>query len=350
MRAWQIAKFGGPECLELHEVETPTPGPGEALVRVAYCGVNPLDRGLLAGRFTWLALPHTPGTEIVGTVEAVGPAGDEAPLAVGTSVAVAFRLFCGRCYYCLRGREEACIADPRGAVAPLAVGVVTPGGYAEYVRVPAKNCLPLPAGLALDAACTAVVDGTTAWHLIERARVAPEDYVLVVGATGGVGLYAVQIASAHGARVAALARGPEKARRLAEYGAELVLDRTVEDVVQRLRDWTGGRGVDAALDPVGAATWDTSLAALAPLGRYATCGVLTGAEVKLNLAPFYAQEQEIVGATGGTRAELLHTLDGLARGRLRSAIWRTFPFAEAPAALAALGDEDRFGKILLQVG
>jgi NADPH:quinone reductase-like Zn-dependent oxidoreductase len=194
-----------------------------------------------------------------------------------------------------------------------------------------------------------VVDGTTAWHLIERARVAPEDYLLVVGATGGVGLYAVQIARARGARVAALARGPEKARRLAEYGAELVLDRTAEDVGARLRAWTGGRGVDVVLDPVGAATWDTSLAALAPRGRYATCGVVTGAEVKLNLAPFYAQEQEIVGATGGTRAELLHTLDGLGRGALRSEIWHTFPFAEAPAALAALGDEARFGKVLLQV-
>ncbi len=349
MRVWQFAAFGGPERLELREVERPSPGPGEALVRVTYCGVNPIDRSVVGGRFSWLSLPHVQGTEIVGVVEAVGPLAEATAPAAGTPVAVAFRLFCGRCYYCLRGQEEACIADPRGANAPLAVGVVTPGGYAEYVCVPARNCLPLPAGLAPDAACTAVVDGATAWHLLARARLAPEERVLVVGATGGVGLYALQIARLHGARVAALTRGPAKAQRLREFGIELVVDRSAEDVVQRVRAWTGGRGVDVVIDPLGAATWDTSLAVLAPLGRYATCGVLTGAEVQLNLAPLYAQQQEIVGSTGGTRAELLQVLDALAQGRLRSVIWRTYPFAEAPAALAALADETRLGKIVLQV-
>jgi NADPH2:quinone reductase len=249
----------------------------------------------------------------------------------------------------LRGHEEACIADARGANAPVAFGVTAPGGYAEYVRAPVQNCLPLPAGLDSAAACTAVVDGATAWHMVDRARVAPEDRVLIVGATGGVGLYALQIARARGARVAALAGGPEKADRLRELGAHLVLDRTADDVVARVRDWTGGRGVDVAVDPVGAATWETSLAALAPLGRYATCGVLTGAEVQLNLAPLYARQQEIVGSTGGSRADVLRVLEGLADGTFRSEIWRTYPFSEAPAALAALRDPSRFGKIVLRV-
>ena len=349
MKAWQCAAFGGPERLELREVERPRAGPGEAVVRVTHCGVNPIDRSVVAGRFSWLRLPHTPGAEVVGVVEEAQPAADEPVPAAGTPVAVAFRLFCGQCYYCLRGREETCIADPRGASAPLGVGVTAPGGYAEYVHVPARNCLPLPAGVTAADACTAVVDGTTAWHLVERARVAAGDRVLVVGATGGVGLYALQIARERGARVVALARGADKAARLRDFGADLVLDHTTEDVGQRVRAWTGGRGVDVALDAVGAATWATSLGALAPLGRYATCGVLTGAEVPLNLAPLYAQEQEIVGSTGGTRVDLQHTLDGLASGRLRAEIWRTFPFAEAPQALAALGTEDRFGKIILQV-
>jgi NADPH:quinone reductase-like Zn-dependent oxidoreductase len=283
-------------------------------------------------------------------VEALGPGTEGIAPAVGTPVALAFRIFCGQCYYCLRGREEACIADPRGAGAPVAFGVTAPGGWAQYLVAPAKNCLPLPAGVAPDAASTAVVDGTTAWHLVDRARVAPEERVLVVGATGGVGLYAVQMARLRGAHVAAVAGGADKARRLEELGADLVIDRTREDVPARARAWAGGRGVDVAIDPVGAATWDASLTALAPLGRYATCGVLTGADVKLNLAPLYAQEQEIVGSTGGTRADLQLVLDGLAAGRLRADVWRTFPFAEAPQALAALGEGDRIGKIVLQVG
>ena len=348
MKAWQITAFGGPEQLELREVEPPTPGPGEALVRVSYCGVNPIDRSVISGRFQWLPLPHTPGAEIVGTVAALGPVPTGVP-PVGTAVALAFRIFCGQCYYCLRGREEACSSDPRGATAPVALGVTAPGGYAEYVVVPAKNCLPLPTGVEPADACTAVVDGATAWHMVDRARVAPEERVLVVGATGGVGLYAMQIARARGARVAALARGAEKAQHLREYGAELVIDRTTEDVLARLRRWSGGRGVDVAIDPVGAATWETSLAALAPLGRYATCGMLTGGDVELNLAPFYASQHEIVGSTGGARVDLLQCLEGLAVGRLRAEIWRTYPLAEAPQALDALGDETRFGKIVLQV-
>jgi NADPH:quinone reductase-like Zn-dependent oxidoreductase len=349
MQAWQFVAFGGPERLEQREIERPTPGPGEGLVRVTHCGVNPIDRSVGAGRFPWRTLPHTPGAEIVGVVEAAGPGPAGVAPPVGTPIALAFRIFCGQCYYCLCGREEACLADPRGASAPVAFGVTAPGGWAEYVLAPAKNCLPLPPGLDPDAACTAVVDGATAWHLLDRARVAPEERVLVVGATGGVGLYAVQMARQRGALVAAVAGGADKAARLRDLGADLVLDRTREDVVARVREWTGGRGVDVVVDPVGAATWDASLAALAPLGRYATCGVLTGAAVKLNLAPFYAQEQEIVGSTGGTRADLQLVLEGLAARRLRAPIWRTFPFAEAPRALAALGATDRVGKVLLQV-
>jgi NADPH:quinone reductase-like Zn-dependent oxidoreductase len=351
MKAWQFAAFGGPEQLRLREVAQPSLAVGEALVRVTHCGVNPIDASVLGGRFAWLTLPHTPGTEIVGIVEAIGEAAGPLPgaPAVGTPVALAFRLFCGRCYYCLRGHEEACIADPRGANAPVAFGVTAPGGYAEYVRAPIQNCLPLPAGLDPAAACTAVVDGATAWHMVDRARVAPQERVLIVGATGGVGLYALQIARARGARVAALARGPEKTDRLRELGAHLVLDRTADDVLARLREWTGGRGVDVAVDPVGAATWETSLAVLAPLGRYATCGVLTGAEVQLNLAPLYAREQELVGSTGGTRADVLRVLEGLADGSFRAEVWRTYPFADAPGALAALRDPTRFGKIVLRV-
>jgi NADPH:quinone reductase-like Zn-dependent oxidoreductase len=304
MQAWQFVAFGGPEALELREVERPAPGPGEALVRVTHCGVNPIDRSVGAGRFPWRSLPHTPGAEIVGVVEALGLGITAAAPPVGAPIALAFRIFCGQCHYCLLGREEACTADPHGASAPVAFGVTAPGGWAEYVVAPAKNCLPLPAGLAADAACTAVVDGTTAWHMVDRARVAPEERVLVVGATGGVGLYALQMARQRGALVAAVAGGAEKAAALREFGADLVLDRGRDDVVAGVRAWTGGRGVDVAIDPVGAATWDATLAALAPLGRYATCGVLTGADVKLDLAPLYAQEQMIVGSTGGTRADL----------------------------------------------
>src|SRR5215210_4441160 len=108
MRAWQLTAFGAPDGLELREVQRPSPGAGEVLVRVTHCGVNPIDRAVIGGRFPWVALPHTPGAEIVGVVEGLGPMGTGEAPPVGTPVALAFRLFCGHCAMCLVGREEAC--------------------------------------------------------------------------------------------------------------------------------------------------------------------------------------------------------------------------------------------------
>lgn len=352
MRVQQFDRFSDPDVLHGADVRVPKAGPNDVVVRVAYCGVNPLDRGIILGRFQWLSLPHVPGSEIAGTVVAVGSEVESQRLMprVGDRVAVSFRLFCGRCSYCRSGREDACDFDPHSSTAPYAVGLQSPGGYAEYVRVPALNALPAPDELPLrDAACAAL-DGMTAWHLVERSRLRSGETALVIGASGGIGLFVTQIAHLFGASVIAVTgHSAEEQDTLRTLRADVVIDRTREDIAARVKELTGGRGVDVVFDPVGAATWDTSMASLAHLGRYVTCGVLTGAQVQLNLAPMYASQHEIIGSTGGTRGELTTLLQEMAAGRIQADVWREFPLDQAPQAVAALSDERRIGKVLLAV-
>ncbi|MBI3974702.1 MAG: alcohol dehydrogenase catalytic domain-containing protein [Chloroflexi bacterium] len=347
MRAVQITAFGGPENLKVVDVPRPEPGANEVLVKIVRSGVNPVDRSQLIGRWQWLQLPHIPGSEIAGTIAALGPG--VSGLKIGQRVGVALRLFCGRCYYCLRGQEQLCESDPRSATAPAIPGAFTEGGYAEYTAVPAVNAIPLPDEVDFDAACTATLDGVTAWHMVDRARVEPGDCVLVVGATGGLGTFFLQLCRLRGAVPFAVTGTPQHAGRLEELGAEATIDRTAQDVAAEARRLTDGRGMNVVLDPTGAASWPASIGSLARGGRYATCGILTGAEVTLNLAPFYTQEQEAIGSTGGTRLDLAQCLDAIARGTLRAVIYKHFPLEDAAAAMAALGDEHRLGKVLLTI-
>lgn len=347
MKAVQIVAFGGPEHLAYREVATPEPGPGEVRIRVARCGVNPVDRSQVLGRWPWLALPHTPGSEIAGTVDALGPGVDG--VRPGERVAVALRLFCNRCHYCLRGQEQLCMADPRTRTAPAIPGAFTEGGYAEYTVIPALNAIPVPEALDDDRACVAALDGLTAWHMVDRARVGAGDHVLVVGASGGLGTLFLQMVARRGAVAHAVTGSMANADHLRAFGAATVTDRSAVDVAAAARDLTDGRGMDVVLDPTGAASWVSSLGALARGGRYATCGILTGAEVTLNLAPFYAQEHEVIGSTGGTRRDLVECMAAMARGEIRVPVHARFPLAAAADAMRALGDPGRLGKVLLDV-
>jgi NADPH:quinone reductase-like Zn-dependent oxidoreductase len=348
MRAVQIVSFDGPDGLRPVDVPRPTPRADQVLVRVLHCGVNPVDRSQATGRWPWLTLPHIPGSEISGVVEEAGAQADHVQR--GQRVVIAFRVFCGLCHYCLLGREEACNADPRSANAPIMVGLPSEGGYAEYVLAPSQNILPIPDGVDFDAACAAVLDGTTAWHETDRANVGPGDHVLVTGATGGLGTFFIQIAKLRGATVYAVTGRPETADRLRRLGADAVIDRQREDVALAARALTAGRGVDVVLDSIGAGLFATNVQALAPLGRLAICGILTGTDAQLNLAPFYAQQQQVIGSTGGSRRDLEALLGAMAAGRVRPVIWRHYPLEQAAAAMRSLQDKERFGKVVLDVG
>ncbi|MEM0272770.1 MAG: zinc-binding dehydrogenase [Thermoprotei archaeon] len=347
MRAWRIESFGGGDKLHLAEVEQPRAGRGEAVVRVAYAGVNPVDRSIVSGRFQWIHLPHTPGAEFVGTVEELG--GDTPGVKVGDRVAVMPNLFCGECHYCVRGEESSCLANPNIEREPYLLAIHGDGGWAEYVRVPTRNLVSLPQNLDFKEASTLPVDGLTAWHMLRRVWPRPGELVVVVGSTGGVGSFALQFAKIYGCSVVAVVGGEAQARAALELGADYVVDRS-EDLARFVRSVNGGRGADIVVDPVGSATWNASFLALAPMGRYVTCGVLTGTAAQLDLLRLYSMQVEVIGSTVGSRADMRRVLELASKNRFKPLIDSSYTFEELGKAYARLNEHGRRGKVVLRIG
>lgn len=344
MRVVRYHEHGGPEVLRCEEAPQPLPGRGEVLVRVRACGINHVDlRNRSAQGAGRIALPRIPGADIAGEVAAWGEGVDARALGLeeGKAVLVHPAVSCGRCPACLAGRENAC---PEVAV----FGWHRDGGCADYVSVPAEAVMPYPPGLGFAEAAAFPLVFLTAWHmLVARARVAPGETVLVLGAAGGVGSAAVQIAFLLGARVLATVSDGAKAGRVAALGAERVIIPSHEDVAAVVREATGGWGVDVVVDHAGQATWETALLCLARSGRMVNCGATTGTAIAFDLREFYRRQLSLLGSFLGTRAEMRRIISLVAAGRLRPVLDRTFPLAEAAAAHRYVEERRHFGKVVL---
>jgi D-arabinose 1-dehydrogenase-like Zn-dependent alcohol dehydrogenase len=252
LRSWN-------EALRLEEVPTPEPGRGEVLIRVRACAPDQFDVTIAAGRVAGAkAPPLILGHEIAGDVVAVGPGVEQ--VGPGDRVTVFIYLICGRCRFCLVGRETLC--ERFGGF----VGVQVDGGLAEYVIVPAENIVPIPADLDYAAACIIPGAVAAAYHAIDRRlKVRPADTVLVVGAAGGVGVHAVQLAKLAGARVIAADVSGERLAWVRALGADETVDVAAVDPVEATLELTAGRGVDKLLELVGTTeSLDQSIRSLAP--------------------------------------------------------------------------------------
>jgi NADPH:quinone reductase-like Zn-dependent oxidoreductase len=338
-RAARLHAFGGPDGFSVDQVAVPEPGAGEVLVRVRAAGLNFFDTEIRGGLIPNLPLPITLGMDGAGTIEAVGEGVD--PARVGEQVVIYPMLVCRNCRRCVSGFENRC---ERLAF----VGISVPGTYAEYVRLPAHNLLPF-AGLSFEEAACVPMTFITAWHLLRvRARIGPGQTLLVIGAGGGVGTAAVQVARLLGANVLAATSGAEKASRLRELGADAVFDYRRGDPWQAAREHTGGRGPDFILDYGGASTAGRSLAALAPGGALLVVGSITGDLVpELNLRHLYFNQLSIIGNSAGTRADLQDVLDAIQRGALRPILDRAFPLEQTADAHRALVSDQKFGNLVL---
>jgi len=326
MRAARLFRYDTP--FEVVDMAVPRPEAGEVVVRVAACGICGSDRFLQKGGFASV-LPIVPGHEAAGTVEAVGAG--VAGLAPGRKVAIYYIAHCGQCAYCRSGRENICVGARR-------MGVDFDGALAEFVRVPAANCLPLPEDIDLAAAAVITDAVGTPTHALRQAGVRPGETVLVMG-VGGIGSNAVQIARLMGAEVIAAARSEASLRTARAIGAHHAL-RADASLVEAVLDLTGGLGADAVIQCApGEAAFAAALPCLGRGGRLVIVGT-SHRPVPVEFNQLLWKEQEIRGSRGFTRADIRQGLDWYAEGRIRvdHLTARQRPLAEINEAIADLDD------------
>jgi NADPH:quinone reductase-like Zn-dependent oxidoreductase len=250
---------------------------------------------------------------------------------------------CGRCHACLSGEDNACRQY-------RILGYQLHGGYAERVRCPVVNLIPLPDAIPFEQAAAFPLVFLTAWRmLVTRARVRRDEDVLVWAAGSGVGIAAVQIAKLMGARVIATAGGDAKLELARKLGADHAVDHRTGDVVEEVRRFTGKKGADIVIEHVGEATWERSLLSLAHRGRLVTCGATSGSNGKTELRYVFSKQLTLMGSYMGGKAELLEAAAHFFAGRLRPVVHEVLPLADARRAHETMEASRHFGKIVLAV-
>jgi len=342
MRAIVFQQHGGPDVLKYTDAPEPMLRANDVLVRVKACALNHLDLWVRRGLPNVpIPLPHIPGSDIAGEIAKIGA--DVTTVRVGQKVVLAPLVSCGKCPACVAGLDNRCRQATN-------LGYMLDGGCAEFVRAPEVNCLPYPENLKWEEAASIPLVFQTAWHmLVGRAELQPAEDVLVLGAGSGVGSAAIQVAKFFGARVIATAGSDEKLAKAKELGADHLINHKTQKIRDEVRRITNKRGVDVVFEHVGTATWDDSLASLAPSGRLVTCGATTGYDAKVDLRFLFSRQLSLLGSYMGTKSELHTVMKLIAAGRLKPVIDKIFPLAEAAAAHAYLESGAQFGKVVLQV-
>jgi NADPH2:quinone reductase len=325
MKAVLCHAFGPPSALTVEEVPEPIPGPGQVLIRVEAASVNFADTLVIEGKYQQRPpFPFSPGGEVAGVVAGLGPDVDDPP--PGTRV----------------------------------LAMIGHGGFAEATLAPAAVVVPVLDGVApAVAASLSYAYGTTLHALRDRGRLRSGETVLVLGAAGGVGLAAVQVAKLLGARVIAAASSAAKLQTCRQAGADLLLEYRQEGWRERLRALTDGGGVDVVYDAVGGPYAEPALRSLAWGGRYLVIGFAAGEIPRIPLNLTLLKSCDIVGVfygnfvqrgPAGNRALMTQLLDWVREGRLRPEISATYKLEQAPAAIEALRSRAVTGKIVLVTG
>jgi D-arabinose 1-dehydrogenase-like Zn-dependent alcohol dehydrogenase len=344
MQAVVLREFGGPEKMSLEEVAAPTPDSlrdREVLIRVKGVGVCYHDIINRSGKLPRTKLPSILGHEIAGEVKAVGR--DVRSFRRGDRVATIQRVHCGRCDLCRRGRTSLCKEG-------VFFGEEIPGGYADFVVAEEQGLAKVPDGIPLEEAAICACTIGTAIHVVRtRGAVQLDETVLITGASGGVGLHAIQICRLTGARVIAVTSSPKKVDALEEAGADEVIVSPDLRFAPQVRRATGGLGVDVALEITGAITFDQSMRSLAPAGRMIVVGSLETRPASIMPGLVILKELEIRGSFATTTAELSEAFRLVTEKKVRPVVERVMPLAEVVTAHRMLYERAVTGRLVLTV-
>ena len=344
MKAVYIEAHGAVDVLQYGDRPDPSPGPSDVVVRVGASALNRLDiftREGQRGLEREFPPPLILGGDTAGEVVAAGNA--VSALKVGDRVVVNPRLACGVCQWCGAGRDELCRRS-------RFLGTAQDGSYAELVVVPEVNAYRLESDVSFANAAAIPTTYLPVWNMaVRRAALQPWETALVFSASAGVGAAAIQVfKNVVGATVITTTSTPEKAELARNLGADHVINYNEEDITQRVREITGGAGVDLLVDHVGADVWTHGFRALRPGGRYCICGATSGLRAELHLGLLFSRQIEIYGGYMGSREDMRQIVASLNRGAIKPAIHQTYPLTNAADAHRDMEAANFFGKLILE--
>src|SRR5271157_4092804 len=309
MKAVRIHQFGGPEVLTYDDVPDPQ--------------------------------PHILGSDIAGEVAEVGEY--VSGFKSGQRVLLAPMHYCGHCARCVAGLQNQCREF-------TVLGNGVDGGNCELIAVPPANVIPIPDSLDFNQAASVPLVFLTAWHmLVGRAGVRPGQTVLVLGASSGVGIAAIQIAKLFHCRVITTAGDESKLGKARALGADFGINHYQQKISEEVRRITNKEGVDIVVEHVGAATWDESVKSLKSAGKLVTCGATTGPNVGFDLRFLFARQLSFLGSYMGTMGDLHQALNFVFDGTFKTVVDRVFPLSDIRAAHEYLEKSLMFGKVVLGI-
>jgi NADPH:quinone reductase-like Zn-dependent oxidoreductase len=316
------------------DVQQPTITDHDVLIKVKSAGVNPIDYLTVSNIPGIKPLPHIPGTEVTGVIEKVG--NHVATLKEGDRVVVYNSIFDGTCDMCLSGYEMLCRNTG-------ILGVITNGGFADYISAAEKNVFKIPDNVRWDVAASLATTTKTPYHALREASLKLNEFLVIFGASGNTGMMAVQFGKKMGARVIAVSKDNWIKT---DFGADYIIS-DYDKVVEQVKDITQGKMADVVLNSLGVNTWENSFSCVGVNGRWVTFGGLTGAEVKLNIQSLYRNQIKLIGSNGSTRKEFEDVI-GMSK-ELKVRVWKRFKLEDAKEALQALFAKERDGRILLDI-
>ena len=342
MNAIRIHKPGELADLKLEAIPNPAlTEPDQVLVRLHSTNISAIDADLALERRTRLSLPATIGADGAGIVAAVGAKSNG--IQVGDKVVVFPYVTCGTCPSCRSGAPGKCTATH-------IISEAEDGTFAEYITLPARNCVPKPDNLSLAESGAFALTFTIVWRLLVTfAALKPGESLLIVGVSGGVGTAALQVANAIGAKIFVTSRDIRKidsAKRLGALDGTLTMP---SELARSVRTMTNKRGVDAVLNCVGGDTWGPSLATLAKGGRLLTCGQVAETMPRSDLRRIFWNNLRVFGASNGTLDDFKQVIRCMEYSGKRPIVEKVFPLHEVNKALAYRERYGRFGQIVLQI-